>query len=152
MIMTLLDEGRTATQDDKITYTTRTHATGGRDNGAFRSSDGHLDVKPALPPLDSARIGINPEELFAAGWSARFERAIGLVAHRWKIALPAGRAVDAEVNLRIGDGGYVLGARLSVSLPGIERAVAQALVDEAQQICPYSKATRGNIDVAIQLV
>jgi osmotically inducible protein OsmC len=96
--------------------------------------------------------GANPEQLFAACWSARFERAIGLVAHRWKITLPAGRAVDAEVNLRIGDGGYVLSARLSVSLPGIERAVAQALVDEAQQICPYSKATRGNIDVTINLV
>jgi len=148
--MTLLDQERTATQDEKITYTTRAHATGGRDNGAFRSSDGHLDVKPA--PLGSARIDTNPEQLFAAGWSARFERAIALVAHRWKIALPASRAVDAEVNLRIGDGGYVLSARLSVSLPGIERAVAQALVDEAQQICPYSKATRGNIDVAINLV
>jgi len=148
--MTLLDDERTATQGDKITYTTRTHATGGRDNGAFRSSDGHLDVKPAPP--SSACMGTNPEQLFADGWSVRFERAIGLVAHRWKIALPAGRAVDAEVNLRIGDGGYVLSARLSVSLPGIERAVAHALVDEAQQICPYSKATRGNIDVAINLV
>jgi len=148
--MAEVEQEHSQTHGGKVLYTARTRTTGGRENGVSRSSDGRLDVRLSTP--GSARIGTNPEQLFAAGWSARFERAIGLVAHRWKIALPASRAVDAEVNLRIGDGGYVLSARLSVSLPGIERAVAQALVDEAQQICPYSKATRGNIDVAINLV
>jgi lipoyl-dependent peroxiredoxin len=97
-------------------------------------------------------ISTNPEQLFAAGWSACFESAIGLAARKRKIALPADVAIDAEVDLNLADGGYFLRARLCVSLPGVEREVAQALVDEAHQICPYSKATRGNIDVAINLV
>jgi Ohr subfamily peroxiredoxin len=90
--------------------------------------------------------------LFAAGWSACFESAVGLAARNRKITLPADVAIDAEVDLNLADGGYFLRARLNVSLPGVERDVAQALVDEAHQICPYSKATRGNIDVTINLV
>ena len=148
--MTLLEKERTTPQAGKVIYTAKTHTTGGRENGASRSSDGHLDVK--ISPPGSTRVGTNPEQLFAAGWSACFESAIGLAARKKKIALPAELAIDAEIDLRLGDGGYSLSARLNVSLPGIEGAVARALVDEAHQICPYSKATRGNIDVAINLV
>ncbi len=140
----------TTPQAGKVVYTAKTHTTGGRENGTSRSSDGRLDVKLSVP--GSARIGTNPEQLLAAGWSACFESAIGLAARKMKIALPADLAIDAEVDLNLADGGYFLRTRLNVSLPGIEREVAQALVDEAHQICPYSKATRGNIDVAINLV
>jgi lipoyl-dependent peroxiredoxin len=138
------------TQIGKVVYTAKTRTTGGRENGASRSTDGRLDVRLSMP--GSARIGTNPEQLFAAGWSACFESAIGLAARKRKITLPADVAIDAEVDLDIADGDYFLRTRLNVSLPGVEREVAQALVDEAHQICPYSKATRGNIDVAINLV
>ena len=134
----------------KVVYTAKTHTTGGRENGAARSADGLLDVRLSSP--GSARIGTNPEQLFAAGWSACFESAIGLAARKKKIALPADLAIDAEVDLNLADGGYFLSARLKVSAPGVAREIAQALVEEAHQICPYSKATRGNIDVVITLI
>src|SRR5262245_41483156 len=134
----------------KILHTAKTHTTGGRENGVSRSSDGCLDVRLSTP--GSARIGTNPEQLLAAGWSACFESAIALVARKRKIALPADVAIDAEVDLNVADGGYSLSARLNVSIPGVEHEAAQGLVDEAQRTCPYSKATRGNIDVAINLV
>ena len=137
-------------QIGKVVYTAKTHTTGGRENGVSRSSDGRLDVRLSTP--GSARIGTNPEQLFAAGCSACFESAIALAARNRKITLPADVAIDAEVDLNLADGGYFLRARLNVSLPGVEREAAQALVDEAHRICPYSKATRGNIDVAINLV
>jgi Ohr subfamily peroxiredoxin len=135
---------------EKVLYTAKTHTTGGRENGAARSSDGRLDIK--LSPPGSAGSGTNPEQLFAAGWSACFEGALGVAARKRKIALPADTAIDAEVDLGAAGDGYALQARLNVSLPGVERGVARALVDEAHQICPYSKATRGNIEVAINLV
>jgi lipoyl-dependent peroxiredoxin len=141
---------RAMPQIGKVVYTAKTHTTGGRENGASRSSDGRLDIVLSTP--GSARIGSNPEQLFAAGWSACFESAIGLAARKMKIALPAGVTIDAEVDLNLADGGYFLGARLNVSLPGVEREVAEMLIDEAEEMCPYSKATRGNIDVAINLV
>jgi len=134
----------------KVLHTAKTRTTGGRENGAARSSDGRLDIRLSAP--GSARIGTNPEQLFAAGWSACFESAIALAARKRKTALPADVAIDAEVDLILADDGYFLSIRLNVSLPGIDRATAQALIDEAQEICPYSKATRGNIDVAINLV
>ena len=137
-------------QSQRVVYTAKTHTTGGREHGSSRSSDGRLDIKLSTP--GSGRIGANPEQLFAAGWSACFESAIELVAREMKVALPAGVAIDAEVDLNLADDGYFLSARLNVSLPGIAREAALALVDEAHQICPYSKATRGNIDVAINLV
>ena len=137
-------------QTGKIVYTAKTRTTGGRENGASRSSDGRLDVRLSVP--GSARIGTNPEQLFAAGWSACFESAIGLAARKRKIALPDAVVIDAEVDLHLADSGYFLSARLIVSMPGVERDIAQALVNEAEQICPYSKATRGNINVAINLV
>ena len=148
--MAQLEKEHTTAQNGKVVYTDKTHTSGGRENGISRSSDGRLDVKFSLP--GSARIGTNPEQLFAAGWSACFESAIGLAAHRRKIALPADLAIDAEVDLHLAENGYFLSTRLNISLPGIEREVAQSLVDEADQLCPYSKATRGNIDVAINLV
>jgi lipoyl-dependent peroxiredoxin len=135
---------------EKVLYTAKTHTTGGRENGVARSSDGRLDIK--LSPPGSAGSGTNPEQLFAAGWSACFEGALGVAARKRKIALPADTAIDAEVDLGAAGDGYALQARLNVSLPGVERDVARALVDDAHQICPYSKATRGNIDVAINLV
>jgi osmotically inducible protein OsmC len=138
-----------ATQIGKVLYTAKTHTTGGRE-GASRSSDGRLDVKLARP--GTARIGTNPEQLFAAGWSACFESAMRLAASKRKIVLPADLAIDAEVDLCLADEAYFLRARLNVSLPEIERDVARALVDEAHQTCPYSKATRDNIDVVINLV
>lgn len=134
----------------KVVYTARTRTVGGREHGASRSSDGCLDVRLSTP--GSARIGTNPEQLLAAGWSACLESAIALVARNRNIALPADVAINAEVDLNAEDGGYVLKARFNVSLPAIERDVATALVEEAHAICPYSKATRGNIDVAIKLI
>lgn len=134
---------------EKVLYTAKTHTTGGRD-GASRTSDGRLDVKLSAP--GAAGGGTNPEQLFAAGWSACFLSAIGLAAAQKKVALPADRAVDAEVDLGTNEGGYQLRARLNVSLPGLDRELAQALVNVAHETCPYSKATRGNIDVAINLV
>lgn len=139
----------TMTEIEKVLYTGKTHTTGGRD-GASRSSDGRLDVKLSSP--GSARPGTNPEQLFAAGWSACFIGAIGLAAGKLKVALPADLAVDTEVDLRNSAGGYFLQARLNVRLPGIDDDTAQALVDTAHQTCPYSKATRGNIDVTINIV
>jgi Ohr subfamily peroxiredoxin len=137
------------TQHGKTLYTAKTHTTGGRD-GASRTSDGRLDVKLSSPGASGG--GTNPEQLFAAGWSACFLSAIELVAGKKKVALPVDRAVDAEVDLRLTEGSYSLAARLNVSLPGLEREVAQSLVDAAHQICPYSKATRGNIEVATTVI
>jgi len=136
--------------DTRILHTARTHTVGGRENGAARSSDGQLDIRLSTPGSD--RPGTNPEQLFAAGWSACFEGALGIAARRMKITLPAGLAIDAEVDLCLNDGDYFLQARLNVSLPDIDRETAQALVDAADRTCPYSKAIRGNVDVVIALV
>jgi Ohr subfamily peroxiredoxin len=135
--------------NEKLLYTARTHTTGGRD-GASRSSDGRLEVKLSTP--GTAGKGTNPEQLFAAGWSACFEGAMARAAQQLKVALPADVAIDAEVDLNIDDGGFFLRARLNVSVPGVEREVAQRVVEAAHQICPYSKATRGNIDVVLNVV
>src|SRR5258707_15416510 len=137
------------TQIEKVLYTAKVHTTGGRD-GASRSTDGPLDIKLSTPGTTGS--GTNPEQLFAAGWSACFEGAMGLAARKMKIALPAETTIDAEVDLCNNDGAYFLQARLNVKVPGLEREVVQALVDAAHQTCPYSKATRGNIDVTINVV
>lgn len=137
------------TRIEKVLYTGKTRTTGGRD-GASRSSDGRLDIR--LSPPGSAGAGTNPEQLFAAGWSACFIGAIGLAAGKRKLALPPDLAVDAEVDLGTTDGAYFLQARLNVSLPGLAPELARELVEEAHQTCPYSKATRGNIDVELRLV
>src|SRR5215468_3224889 len=143
-------EGSTATQAAKVLYTAKAHTTGGREGGASRTSDGRLDVKLSVPGTPGN--GTNPEQLFAVGWSACFLSAVKLVASKMKVKLPSDVAIDPEVDLCTGDDGYFLRARLNVSLPGLERQVAQSILDGAHQTCPYSKATRGNIDVAINLV
>jgi lipoyl-dependent peroxiredoxin len=133
-------------QIDTVLYTGKTHVTGGRD-GAARSSDGHLDVK--LTPPGAHGDGTNPEQLLAAGWSACFIGAMTKAAGKLNVRLPADTAVDAEVDLGLTDGAYFLRARLTVSLPGIEREVAEAIAADAHKTCPYSKALSGNIDITI---
>jgi lipoyl-dependent peroxiredoxin len=136
---------------EKVLYTAKTHTTGGRDGGASRTDDGRLDVRFTLPGTPGT--GTNPEQLFAAGWSTCFIGAIKRVAGQKKVALPADVAIDAEVDLGVTHDVHLgLSARLNVSLPGVDPEVAKALVDEAHQTCPYSRATRGNIEVAIKLV
>ncbi len=133
------------TQIEKLLYTAKTHTTGGREGGSSRTSDGHLDVKISIPGTPGA--GTNPEQLFAAGWSACFLSAVKIVAAHMKVKLPQDVAVDAEVDLGTTNGGYFIQSRLNVSLPGIDPEVAQMIVDGAHLECPYSKATHGNINV-----
>ena len=138
-------------QLEKVTYTARTHTTGGRE-GAARSDDGRLEVKLARPGAPGGVPGTNPEQLFAAGYSACFLSALKAVAGKMKVTVPEDAAVDAEVDVGPTPGAFGIAARLNVSLPGVDRESAQALVDAAHKVCPYSNATRGNIDVQINLV
>ena len=128
----------------KVLFTGKTHNTNGRD-GAARSSDGFLDIK--LPQPHPAA-----ENLFGAAWSACYMGAIELAASHRKIKLPAQAAVDAQIDLHLDGGNFFLVARLKVSLPGLDREVAQALIHAAHGICPYSKAVHGNIAVETHLV
>ena len=138
------------TQHEKLLYTAMVHTSGGRD-GEARSGDGRLDIK--LSPPGTAGTGTNPEQLFAAGWSACFGSAIELVAHKMKVALPAdGPAIDAEVDLGPNSDGYDLSVRFNVSLPGMAPDVARHLLEAAHQVCPYSRATHGNIAVETNLI
>jgi Ohr subfamily peroxiredoxin len=150
MNTTNMSEENTTTQPVNVLYTAKAHTTGGREGGASRTSDGRLDVKLSVPGAPGD--GTNPEQLFAVGWSACFLSAVKLVAADMKVKLPAEVAVDPEVNLCTGSDGYFLKARLNVSLPGLDRQVGQKILDLAHQTCPYSKATRGNIDVTINLI
>jgi lipoyl-dependent peroxiredoxin len=134
---------------DTVLYTGRTHTTGGRE-GFARSDDAALEVK--LSPPGSGRPGTNPEQLFAAGWSACFIGAMSRAAGKRQLRLPAETSVDAEVDLGTTENQFFLQARLNVSIPGVDRDTAQAIVDEAHQICPYSKATRGNINVELHVI
>jgi Ohr subfamily peroxiredoxin len=130
-----------------ILYTGKTFTTGGRD-GQSHSDDNRLDIKLSVPGSNGA--GTNPEQLFAAGWSACFIGAMGRAAQEKGIKLPADTSVAAEVDLGSDvEEGFFLQARLNVSLPGIEPTLAQSVVDRAHQICPYSKATRGNIKAVV---
>jgi osmotically inducible protein OsmC len=138
------------TQSAKLLYTAKAHTTGGREGGASRTADGRLDVKLSVP--GGPGNGTNPEQLFAVGWSACFPTAVKVEAAKMKVKLPAEVAIDPEVDLYNGSDGYFLKARLNVSLPGLDRQVAQAILDLAHKTCPYSKATRGNIDVEINLI
>jgi Ohr subfamily peroxiredoxin len=133
---------------DKVLYTGRTHTLSGRD-GSARSDDGKLDIR--LSPPGSSGPGTNPEQLFAAGWSACFLGAMGRAAQKMKLAMPRDASVDAEVDLGTGGDEFFLQARLKVNVPGVDRETALALAQAAHQICPYSKATRGNIDVQISV-
>jgi lipoyl-dependent peroxiredoxin len=140
-----------ATPLTKVLYTAVATSTGGRD-GKSVSSDGLLDVRIA-PPKELGGPGgaTNPEQLFAAGYSACFLSALKHVAGMQKIAVPADATATASVGIGPIATGFGLNARMVVSLPGVDRAVAQKLVDTAHQVCPYSNATRGNIDVVIEL-
>jgi osmotically inducible protein OsmC len=148
--MTQLAETPTAPGAETLIYTAKTHTYGGREGGVARSADGRLHVKLSAP--GGSGSGTNPEQLFAAGWSACFESAIGIAAVRRRLRLHADIAIDAEVDLNKGDGGYFLRARLDVSIPGVDRIVGQTLLDEAETLCPYSKAVRGNIEVVVTLI
>jgi Ohr subfamily peroxiredoxin len=135
--------------DTKILYTANVHVTGGRE-GAALSSDGRLDLKLSTP--GGPGQGTNPEQLFAAGWSACFEGAMMIAARAKGVTLPADLAIDAEVDLRQGDDGYSLAARLNVSVPGVEPEIAREIIAAAHRTCPYSKAIAGNIDAVVALV
>jgi len=143
-------ETKNNTQQKKVVYTAKAHTTGGRDGGGSRTSDGHLEVKFSLP--GGPGTGTNPEQLFAVGWSGCFISAMKHVALQMKVKLPEDAAIDTEVDLCKGDDGYSIQARLNVSLPGMEHEVAERLVEAAHGVCPYSKATHGNIDTVINVV
>ena len=140
-----------ATSLDKVLYTARAHTTGGRE-GASRTDDGLLDIKLTPPKaMGGAGTATNPEQLFAAGYSACFMGAMKHVAGMKKIAVPADATISAEVDIGPIPQGFGIAVRMTVSLPGMDRAVAQDLVDTAHQVCPYSNATRGNIPVTLTL-
>jgi len=135
----------------KVKYTAKTHTSGGRRGGVSSSDDGRLNVKFSAPGVPGT--GTNPEQLFAAGWSACFISAMGLVANKMNVKLPADAAIDAEIDLCNSGNVYFLRARLNVSLPGLDREVAQAIVDATDgETCAYSNATRGNVEVTLNVV
>ena len=136
---------------EKVLYKAHATVTGGRDGRAV-SSDGLLDLKLA-PPKEMGGMGgaTNPEQLFAAGYSACFMGALKHVASAGKIAVPADASIAATVGIGPIPAGFGIEVQMVVSLPGMDRTAAQALVDKAHQVCPYSNATRGNIEVAITL-
>lgn len=133
-------------------YTAHAHVTGGRD-GAAKTDDGKLDVKLAPPKeLGGNGAGTNPEQLFAAGYAACFIGAMRLVAGNEKIAVPQGLAIDADVSLsKDAQDHFRLGVVFNIALPGMDKAAAEALVAKAHEVCPYSRATRGNIDVTFHV-
>jgi len=135
--------------DTRTLYTANVQVTGGRE-GSARSSDSRLDLKLSRP--GGAGQGTNPEQLFAAGWSACFEGAMAIAAKAKGVTLPAELAIDAEVELRHGDEGYSLAARLNVNVPGVDPEVARQIIEAAHRTCPYSKAIKGNIDAVVTLV
>ena len=140
------------TKVDKVVYRAHATSTGGRD-GSTRSSDGLLDVKLSVPKeMGGTSGGVNPEQLFAAGYSACFIGAMKLVAGQQKIALPADTSIAATVGIGPIPAGFGIEVQLDVSVPGMDHAQVQAIVDKAHQVCPYSNATRGNIVVTIAVV
>jgi osmotically inducible protein OsmC len=139
------------TKVEKVIYKAHATSTGGRD-GSTRSSDGLLDVKLSVPKeMGGGGGGVNPEQLFAAGYSACFIGAMKFVAGQEKVALPADTSIDASVGIGQIPAGFGIEVQLLVKVPGVDRAVAQSIVDKAHQVCPYSNATRGNIEVTITL-
>jgi osmotically inducible protein OsmC len=136
----------------QVLYTAVATATGGRDGRAV-SSDNALDVKLSTPKElgGAGGDGTNPEQLFASGYSACFIGALKFVAGQSKRSLPADTSITAHVGIGQITGGFGLDIDLNISLPGLEQADAQALVDAAHQVCPYSNATRGNVDVRLHV-
>jgi Ohr subfamily peroxiredoxin len=145
-------ENEMTTKLDKVLYTAKAHTTGGRD-GRSVSDDGFLDVKLS-PPKELGGMGgaTNPEQLFAAGYSACFMGALKHVAGAAKIAIPASATIQAKVGIGPIPGGFGIQVAMAITLPGFERAAAEQLVAAAHKVCPYSNATRGNIEVALTLV
>ena len=138
---------------EKVLYVAHATATGGRD-GRATSSDNVLDVKLTTPrELGGAGgEGTNPEQLFAAGYSACFLGALKLVASREKVNLPAETSIEGSVGIGPIPQGFGIEVELKISVPGLERDRAQELVEKAHQVCPYSNATRGNVDVTLTVV
>lgn len=138
-------------QVKKVLYTASVHTTGGRDSGLSKSSDGKLEVKTSLP--GGPGNGTNPEQLFAAGWSTCFTSAMKAAAGKMKLKFPPDHAMEAEVDLCLDEKDtYFIRARINVSLPGLDHETARSIVDAAHHMCPYSRVTRGNIDVQINLL
>jgi len=137
----------------QVLYKAQATATGGRE-GSAKSSDGILDVKLTTPKElgGAGGAGTNPEQLFAAGYSACFIGALKFVGGQEKIAVPADTSITGTVGIGQITGGFGIEVALDISLPGLDRAVAQSLIDKAHQVCPYSNATRGNINVTLTLV
>ncbi len=136
-----------------VKYTTQATASGGRDGHAI-TADGTLDVKLSTPKElgGAGGEGNNPEQLFAAGYSACFLGALKFVAAQEKVRVPTESTVTATVGIGPrSEGGFGLDVGLRVALPGVERAQAEALVQKAHQVCPYSNATRGNLDVRLEI-
>jgi Ohr subfamily peroxiredoxin len=145
------------TKPAKIVYTAHAFATGGRE-GQAKSDDGLLDVK-LVPPkeMGGAGGGVNPEQLFAAGYSACFLGAMKFVAGQQKIAIPADTKIEGMVGIGpFGTGavpdGFNIAVELRINVPGMDKAAAQALVEKTHKVCPYSNATRGNIDVILTVL
>lgn len=138
---------------EKALYQAKATATGGRE-GAAKSSDGILDINLTTPKElgGDGRPGTNPEQLFAAGYSACFLGAMKFVGGQEKIAVPASASVTGTVGIGTIPGGFGIEVALDISLPGLDRSVAQSLIEKAHQVCPYSNATRGNINVTLKLV
>jgi osmotically inducible protein OsmC len=138
---------------EKILYTAHATSTGGRE-GTSRSDDGVLDVKLTTPKGlgGNGAVGTNPEQLFAAGYSACFIGAMKHVAMTQKIALPAETSITADVGIGPIPQGFGIQVALHVSIPGMDKAAAKKIVDAAHQVCPYSNATRGNIEVTLDVV
>ena len=140
-------------QPDQVLYTAQASATGGR-TGIARSSDGALDVQLSTPKAlgGAGGEGTNPEQLFAAGYSACFLGAMGFVAGQQKIKLPAATTVNGQVGIGPCAGGFAITVALEVHIPEMALADAEALVAKAHQVCPYSNATRGNVDVQLSVI
>ena len=138
---------------DKVLYTAHATSTGGRE-GTSKSSDGVLDLKLTTPKEmgGSGAVGTNPEQLFAAGYSACFIGAMKYVAMTQKIALPADTSINADVGIGPIPAGFGIQVAMNISIPGMDKAEAEKLVQAAHQVCPYSNATRGNIEVTLKVI
>ncbi len=138
---------------EKVLYTATATSTGGRE-GKSRSSDGVLDIRLTTPKElgGDGAVGTNPEQLFAAGYSACFIGAMKLIAGRMKVTLPADLSITANIGIGPIPAGFGIQAELKISVPGIERGVAEQIVAAAHEVCPYSNATRNNIDVTLTVV
>ena len=137
------------TQLEKVIYTAKTHTTGGRADGVARSDDGRLDIRLSRPGQPGE--GTNPEQLFAAGYSACFIGALKAAAGQRKMRLPPDTKIDAAVGIGPISTGFNIKVDMAIHIPGVERAVAEQLVQEAHLICPYSNATRGNVEVDLKV-